>query len=126
MERFIFKSAERYLPFFSSFETSCKIFVWIAECRKEWEKLKQYMQNSPLLSSTKVSEVVYIYLAICNLAIASVLLREIDNKQLSIYYVSKVLNVHESRYPNIEKLTYSLVVAAQKHRIYFEAHTIVV
>lgn len=73
-----------------------------------------------------IGETLYVYLAASDLAVASVLLREVDKKQLPVYYVSKVLNGSKSRYPNIEKLAYALVVIARKLRAYFEAHPIIV
>lgn len=88
--------------------------------------MKQYLQSPPLLSLPEIGKVLYLYLSACNLIVASVLLWEVANKQLLVYYVSKILNGPESRYPNIEKLAYSLVVAACKLQIYFAAHTIVV
>ena len=58
------------------------------------------------------------YLAASDLAVAAVLVREENNKQLPVYYVSKALSDTEARYINAEKLAYSLVIA------YFEAHPI--
>lgn len=73
-----------------------------------------------------MGETLYLYLAVNDHSIASVLIREVEGKQLPIYYVSKVLNRPETRYTNIEKLAYSLVVTTRKLRIYFESHHIIV
>lgn len=46
-------------------------------------------------------------------------------KQYPVYFVSKALNDAQSRYSNIEKLAYSLVISSRKLRVYFESHPIV-
>ena len=71
-----------------------------------------------------MGEVLFLYLAASDLAVAAVLVREENNKQLPVYYVSKALSDTEARYMNAEKLAYSLVIAARKLRAYFEAHPI--
>ncbi|KAK3015577.1 hypothetical protein RJ639_007750 [Escallonia herrerae] len=44
-------------------------------------------------------------------AVSAVLIREQDERQLPIYYVSKVLQGAEQRYPNAEKLAFALLIA---------------
>ena len=57
---------------------------------------------------------------------SAVIGREEGNKQLPIYYVSKVLLDAETRYSHLEKLALALIVSAHKLRPYFQAHPIVV
>ncbi|XP_052198359.1 uncharacterized protein LOC127805648 [Diospyros lotus] len=57
---------------------------------------------------------------------SSVLVRDEDKVQKSVYYVSKRLSGAEIRYTPIEKLAYALVISARKLRPYFEAHHIIV
>ncbi|XP_013608052.1 PREDICTED: uncharacterized protein LOC106314775 [Brassica oleracea var. oleracea] len=59
-------------------------------------------------------------------AVSAVLVREEENKQLPIYYVSKALLDAETRYSHLENLALALIVAACKLRPYFQAHPIVV
>lgn len=105
--RFISKSAERSLPFFKVLKQAARSSVWNEECKREWEKIKQYLQSPPLLSSPVLGEILYIDLVVSNLVVASALIREVENKQLLVYDVSKVLNRSESKYSNIEKLASS-------------------
>ncbi|KAL5548054.1 hypothetical protein UlMin_003285 [Ulmus minor] len=67
-----------------------------------------------------------LYLAVSKGAVSSALVREEDGIQWPIYYTSKSLFDAEMRYPEIEKLALALMVAAQKLRPYFQAHTIIV
>jgi ribonuclease HI len=46
--------------------------------------------------------------------------------QRSVYYISKVLSETKTRYPQIQKLLYAVVLARRKLRHYFEAHPITV
>ncbi|KAL0404000.1 UNVERIFIED_CONTAM: hypothetical protein Sradi_2040800 [Sesamum radiatum] len=52
------------------------------------------------------------------------LVREEEGNQTSIYYVSKVLNGAESRYPPIEKMALALVITARKLRPYFLSYPV--
>ena len=61
-----------------------------------------------------------------DLAASAVLVREEGTVQKVVYYVSKRLVDVETRYPAIEKLAYSLVLASRKLRPYFQAHPIIV
>lgn len=71
-------------------------------------------------------ETLYLYLAVTEVAASAVLVRLEDFVQKVIYYVSKRLVDVKSRYPAIEKLVYSLVLASKKAQPYFEAHPIIV
>jgi hypothetical protein len=43
-----------------------------------------------------------------------------------VYYISKVLSETKTRYPQIQKLLYAVVLARRKLRHYFEAHPVMV
>ncbi|GFZ06762.1 hypothetical protein Acr_18g0009320 [Actinidia rufa] len=79
-----------------------------------------------LLTVSTTGEDLYVYLSISPTAVSAVLIREKDQVQKPIYYVSKVLMGAEARYPRIEKLAYTLMIAARKLRHYFQAHPIIV
>ncbi|GAA0157828.1 hypothetical protein LIER_15009 [Lithospermum erythrorhizon] len=65
-----------------------------------------------------------LYLAISDVAVSSVLIREVDRVQRPIYYVSHVLKDVEERYPVIDKANFALVVSARKLKAYFESHPV--
>lgn len=60
------------------------------------------------------------------MAVASLLIKEEGPKPKPVYFISKTLNGAKSRYSNIKKLAYSLVISTQKHKTYFESHPIIV
>ena len=46
--------------------------------------------------------------------------------QRQVYYISEVLSETKTRYPQIQKLLYAVVLARRKLRHYFEAHPVTV
>ena len=56
--------------------------------------------------------------------VSSALIREEGKMQKPIYYTSRVLRGAEGRYPMMEKLSFTLVIASRKLRHYFQAHFI--
>jgi ribonuclease HI len=121
LNRFISRSTDKCLPFFKILK---KAFVWGEECEEAFRQLKSYLVNPPLLSRTIEGEPLYVYLAVSNSAVSSVLIREDQGVQRPVYYTSRALRGAESRYPQIEKLAFALVTSARKLRPYFQAHTV--
>ena len=87
---------------------------------------KKYLTSPLLLSKLEVAENLYIYLAVSEVAVSSTLIREELWAQLLVFYTSKALLDAETRYSMIEKIILELVLAAQKLRPYFQAHTVIV
>ncbi|KAK2998462.1 hypothetical protein RJ639_024206 [Escallonia herrerae] len=123
--RFMSKSAEKCLPFFKAIRKA-KDFEWTEECQKSFEELKRYLSSPPLLTKPITGEDLFIYLSISEVAVSTVLIREEEGKQRPVYYISKVLQDVETRYPQIDKVALALVTSARKLRPYFQSHTIVV
>ncbi|KAL0437552.1 UNVERIFIED_CONTAM: Retrovirus-related Pol polyprotein from transposon [Sesamum radiatum] len=120
---FIYKSANKSLPFFKMLR-KVKTFKWDTPCQLAFEDLKAYLARLPLLVKPSPGETLYLYLSVAPQAVSSVLIREEEGKQLPIYYVSKVLNGVEGRYTPIEKVTLALVVTARGLRSYFLSHPV--
>lgn len=78
-----------------------------------------------MLSKPENEEVLYIYLAVADRAISSVLIRDDEQKaHRPIYYVSKELIGVELRYTRLQKVAYAMFVTAKKLSAYFQAHLI--
>ncbi|KAK3042622.1 hypothetical protein RJ639_000874 [Escallonia herrerae] len=103
-----------------------KDFEWTEECQKSFEELKHYLSSPPLLTKPVTGEDLFLYLSISEVAVSTVLIREEEGKQRPVYYISKVLQDVETRYPRIDKVALALVTSARKLRPYFQSHTIVV
>ena len=76
------------------------------ECQAAFNNLKEYLGSPPLLSKSNTGEVLYLYLAVSPFVVSSILIREEENVQKSIYYVSKVLQNTKTRYSRLEKTIY--------------------
>ncbi|XP_031106927.1 uncharacterized protein LOC116011589 [Ipomoea triloba] len=102
-------------------------FEWTSACQSAFEDLKVYLSSAPVLSKPEKDEVLFVYLAVSDRAVSSVLVRE-ETKgiQKPIYYVSKALQGAELRYTKFEKTALALWVTARRLAAYFQAHPIVV
>ncbi|KAI5311704.1 hypothetical protein L3X38_040877 [Prunus dulcis] len=124
LTRFISKATDRCAPFFKTLKGTKRNITWTAECETAFSELKEYMGRAPLLSTSEHGDILVIYLSVSALAVSSVLIRSKDNAEHPVHYVSKALQDAEVRYPDIEKLAFTLVVSARRLRPYFQAHTI--
>ncbi|KAI5323895.1 hypothetical protein L3X38_032968 [Prunus dulcis] len=124
LTRFISKATDRCAPFFKALKGTKRNITWTAECETAFSELKEYMGRTPLLSTPEHGDILVVYLSVSASAISSVLIRSKDNVMHPVHYVSKALQDAEVRYPDIEKLAFSLVVSARRLRPYFQAHTI--
>ncbi|KAL2240234.1 UNVERIFIED_CONTAM: Retrovirus-related Pol polyprotein from transposon [Sesamum indicum] len=125
LNRFIARFADWNLPFFKILRKANN-FEWNEECERALQELKVYLTTPPLLSNPMVGEKLYVYLAVSDYAVSSVLVCEEGGRQNPVYYVSKMLQGAEKKYIQIEKLALALVIAARKLRPYFQFHPIVV
>ena len=98
----------------------------MAECQQAFEDLKAYLSSPQLLSPSKLGEELFLYLAVSLVAISAALVREEDKVQKPVYYVSWALHGAEERYWPMEKLAFALVTTAQKLKLYFQTHTVIV
>ncbi|XP_052185282.1 uncharacterized protein LOC127796919 [Diospyros lotus] len=121
--RFLSKSAERELSFLQTLRTGKK-FEWTEQCQKSFEALKEYLKEVPLLTRPETGEMLYLYLGVSDKAVSAVLIKKEGQVDRPVYYVSKVLQGPETRYPFIEKVALALLNASRKLRPYFQAHSI--
>ncbi|XP_057793079.1 uncharacterized protein LOC131009684 [Salvia miltiorrhiza] len=123
--RFISRSTERSMPFFKILRKGTK-FLWTEECRAAFEDLKVYLARLPTLTKPVPGETLYLYIAVGEDAINSVLIREEGSHQKPIYFVSRIIQGPELNYTEIEKAALAVMVTARKLRLYFLSHRVVV
>ncbi|KAK3039055.1 hypothetical protein RJ639_028506 [Escallonia herrerae] len=80
-------------------DPEAKDFEWTEECQKSFEELKLYLSSPPLLTKPVTGEDLFLYLSISEVTVSMVLIREEEGKQIFVYYISKVLQDVETRYP---------------------------
>jgi hypothetical protein len=125
LSRFLSKAAERGLPFFKTLRGAGK-FNWTPECQAAFDELKQYLQSPPTLISPAPGSELLLYLAASPVAVSAALVQETDSGQKPVYFVSEALQGAKTRYIEMEKLAYALVMASRKLKHYFQAHKVIV
>ncbi|GJZ60938.1 reverse transcriptase domain-containing protein [Tanacetum coccineum] len=126
LNHFLFKSAERSLPFLVTLKkcTDKKDFRWTEAAEASFLEIKKLVFELPTLTTPKKGETLMMYLAATNEAVSAVLLTERDGIQMPIHYVSRSLQGVETNYAHMEKLALALVHAARQLRRYFQAYPI--
>ncbi|CAL2239815.1 unnamed protein product [Prunus armeniaca] len=110
LTRFISKATDKCVPFFKTLKGGTHQIAWTPKCDQAFQDLKNYMSRAPLLSKSLPGEVLILYLSVSSTAVSSVLIRKPEKAELPIFYVSKVLQSAELRYPPLEQLALALHV----------------
>ena len=97
LNQFISRSTDRCRTFFLLMN-KWKRFEWTEECALAFQQLKEYLSRSPIMSSSKVDEVLFAYIAVAPHAVSLVLIRIDGDIQRPVYYVSKSLYETEVHY----------------------------
>ncbi|GAU35623.1 hypothetical protein TSUD_30400 [Trifolium subterraneum] len=125
MARFVAKSAQHALPLFKLLRKETT-FELTEECEGALQHLKRALSEPPVLTRPTEGEKLYLYLAVASEAISAVLIRETEQVQKPVYFVSRALQEPELRYLQKEKIALAVIMAARKLRYYFLAHSIVI
>jgi ribonuclease HI len=99
--------------------------VWDEDCQEAFDKIKQYLQNPPLLVPPVPGKPLILYLTVTESAMGCVLGQhdEFGRKEQVIYYLSKKFTECESHYNMIEKLCCGLVWSVKRLRQYMLYYT---
>jgi hypothetical protein len=122
LNRFISRSAERYLPFFEVLK-SAEVFQWGLTQQKAYEELKQYLIELTTLTPPSSGTPLLLYVAASHAAVSAALVQEKQDgqakKQVPVYFTSKVLSPSKKNYTKLEKVLYAVLMASRKLRRYF-------
>ncbi|XP_057730619.1 uncharacterized protein LOC130945949 [Arachis stenosperma] len=125
LSRFLPAAATRSYHFFKKIKKSEK-FTWTTDCERAFSEFKQILASPPILQKPEQGKPLLLFLSISANTISSVLVTDTGNEQHPVYFVSKVLQGAELRYPTIEKLALGLIMIARRLRHYFQMHPIIV
>jgi ribonuclease HI len=131
LSRFISRLGEKGLPLYRLL-TKHEHFSWTAEAQDALDKLKASLAHAPILTPPQDGEPLQLYVAATTQVVSAVIVVERTEEghalpvQRPVYYISEVLSDSKTRYPQVQKLLYAVVLARRKLRHYFEAHPVTV
>ena len=125
LARFVSRLTDKCAPFFWLLrDQRCMEIVWGSEQEEAFKQIKAYLTSVSVLSKLIPVEMLYLYLAVLQSAVSSVLIRKESNIEHAVFYAGKGFTPAESRYPDVEKLAMTLIVTARRLRHYFQAHSV--
>jgi hypothetical protein len=129
LNRLIFRSTERNMPFFEILK-SAEVFQWGLAHQKAFEELKQYLIDLTTLTPPSPGAPLLLYVTTSHSAVSAALVQEkLDGqvkKQAPVYFVSEVLSLSKKNYTELEKVLYAVLMASRKLQHYFQAYHIIV
>ena len=119
LNRFISRSTDKCLPVYDLLRGNKK-FIWNERCKEAFEQLKRYLTTPPVLAKPDKGDTLYLYIAVSDAAVSSVLIKEDRGEQRPIFYTSQRMTDAETRYSTLEKMALAVMTSARKLRPYFQ------
>jgi len=99
-------------------------FILDEKCQKALDNIKIYLTNTLILSSCDSKKIFLLYVSTTLNALREMLAQKDDNnKERTIYYISKTLLDYEIRYTLIEKMCFAIVLSNENLKHYMLENT---
>jgi ribonuclease HI len=131
LSRFISRLGEKGLPLYRLLRKAER-FTWTLEAEEALGNLKALLTNAPILVPPSEGEALLVYVAATTQVVSAVIVVERQEEghalliQRPVYFISEVLSETKIRYPQIQKLLYTVILTRRKLRHYFESHPVTV
>jgi hypothetical protein len=95
-------------------------------------QLKEILTSPLVLIAPQKDDVLLLYIAATNHVVSTVIVVEREEPdhvykvQRPVYFISEVLNESKVRYPQVQKLIYTILITSQKLKHYFDGYRVVV
>src|SRR5438105_13223957 len=121
------------MPFYKLLKKQDK-FQWTLEAQQAFDELKKFLTNPPppVLVPSMPEEPLLLYIAATSHVVSTAIVVErqeeghIQKVQHPVYFISEVLNESKTRYPQVQKILYVVLITSWKLVHYFQAHPITV
>jgi hypothetical protein len=131
LSRFIVRLGERSQPLCKLMKKSDH-FTWTPDAQEALDSLKNMLKSSLILTAPFPEEPMLLYISATTQVVSASLVVEQEEPgrsqkvQRPVYFISKVLSDSKTRYSQLQKLVYAILMTKRKLWHYFDTHPITV